>query len=143
MYISILIKINNHRIAFLFSPFVKRFENVVHCIEISLKPKSSSEGLTQLRGYLAQSISLRDSDAKRRLAFAAGGYCQVVGFASTVCRLRLLHCIQREVLMQLLLLHSGFKLWIPNRKGKERKKKILEEKHVFRSLENHDVQSKL
>lgn len=71
MYISILIKINNHRIGFLFPPFVKRSKNVVSCIEILLKPKSSSEGLTQLRGYLAQSISFCDSDAKRRLGICS------------------------------------------------------------------------
>lgn len=74
MYISTLIKINNHRIGFLLFPFIKRFKNVVNCIEILLKPKPSSEGLTQLLGYLAQSISLRCSDAERTPAFAAGGH---------------------------------------------------------------------
>jgi hypothetical protein len=45
-------------------PRVKRFENVVNCIEILSKPKSRSEGLTQLLGYLAYPISLCDSDVK-------------------------------------------------------------------------------
>lgn len=47
---------------------------MINCIEILLKPKSSSEGLIQLFGYLAPIISLCDSDAERQFAFADGGY---------------------------------------------------------------------
>ena len=57
---------------------------MVNCIEILLKPKSSSEGLTQLLGYLVRSISLCDSDAERKFAFADRGYCQIVDLTWTI-----------------------------------------------------------
>lgn len=122
MYISILIKINNHRIGFLFFPFVKRFKNVVNCIETLLKPKSSSEGLTQLLGYLAQSIPLCGSDAERKRAFTAGGVCQITDVTLTIRQVQILHRMKKEVLTQFLVPYFCFKLWIPNQKEKEKVK---------------------
>lgn len=49
---------------------------MVNCIEILWKPKSSSEDVTQLLGYLIQSITFCDSDAERKLVFATRGYCE-------------------------------------------------------------------
>lgn len=68
---------------------------MVPCIEILLKPKSSSEGLIQLCGYLAQSISLCDSDARGDFALAAGGYCQIMEFTLTVYRVCLLTLLSK------------------------------------------------
>lgn len=120
MYISILIAIN-HRIRILFLPFVKSFKDVVHCIEIFSKPKSSSEGLTQLLGYLARPASLCGSHAVGKFAFALRGCCPIRDLKSALS-------LQSA---NLTLYSKGgltpgpdsllcFKLWIPNQKRKKK-----------------------
>lgn len=115
---------------------------MVPCIEISLKPKSSSEGLTQLHGYLAQSISLCDSDTKRRLCLCSWRLlsdCRV----HTIYRVRLLTLRSKEGLNtvpgSLLLFYT----LDTKPKRKRKKENDLRGKAYLQIPENHDVQSKL
>lgn len=146
MYISILIKINNHRIGFLFSPLCKEVQECGKLYRNLVEAKIQLWGpytITRIFGTIHFPLYW---DAERKRSFTAGGVCQITDLTLTICQVQILHRMQKEVLTQFLVPYFCCKLWIPNqrqRKDKEKKKIFSEVKPVFGSLETNDVQSKL
>lgn len=141
MYISILIKINNHRIGFLLS----LCKEVQECDKLY---RNLAEAKIQLWGpytiirIFGTIISFCDSDAERQFAFADGGYWSDHRFnMDHFYKVQSLHCIQKEVLIQFLVPYSVLNCGQQTEKGEERKRSSQKKKHVFGSLENNDVQS--
>lgn len=118
VYISTLIKVSNRRVGFP-SPVVKRFQHVVSCVEISLKPKSSSEGLTQFLGYLAQPFPSGVEMLLGHSPWQLGRLSDprlTSHLPSTDLRL-----YAKGVFLQVPAPYFCSQLWIPSQKEKERK----------------------